>query len=92
MLHASALNVSRSDGFGQFVLETARSRDGFIRMIEQNVSFYRRVHNQAEPRRRPPHKIACGKNRELLPVIGLSSSRIDRPQGSWFTSQLPTTG
>ncbi|MGY3461333.1 chemotaxis methyl-accepting protein methylase [Bradyrhizobium sp. LM3.4] len=28
------------------------------------------------------HKIACGRNREPLPVIGLSSSRIDRPQGS----------
>src|SRR5262245_24606619 len=39
-----------------------------------------------------PHKIACGRKRELLPVIGLSSSRIDSPHGSWFTSQLPTTG
>jgi len=29
-----------------------------------------------------PHKIAWGRNREPLPVIGLSSSRIDRPQGS----------
>ncbi len=28
------------------------------------------------------HKIACGTNRELLPVIGLSSSRIESPHGS----------
>ena len=39
-----------------------------------------------------PHKIACGTNREVFPVIGFSSSRIDRPQGAWSTSQLPITG
>jgi hypothetical protein len=38
------------------------------------------------------HKIACGTKREVLPVIGFSSSRIDRPQGAWSTSQLPITG
>ena len=36
--------------------------------------------------------IACGRNRDVLPVIGFSSSRIDRPHGTWSTSQLPSTG
>ena len=38
------------------------------------------------------HTIACGKNLDVLPVIGFSSSRIDRPQGWWSTNQLPSTG
>jgi hypothetical protein len=38
------------------------------------------------------YKIACGKNRDVLPVIGFSSSRIDNPQATWSTSQLPSTG
>ena len=34
------------------------------------------------PRRwRARYRIACGKKREVLPVIGFSSSRIDRPHG-----------
>ncbi len=40
---------------------------------------------KAVPRRRAEpagsYKIACGRNREVLPVIGFSSSRIDRPHG-----------
>jgi hypothetical protein len=27
------------------------------------------------------YKIACGRKRDVLPVIGFSSSRIDSPQG-----------
>jgi len=38
------------------------------------------------------HKIACGKNLDVFPVIGFSSSRIDNPHGVWSTNQLPTTG
>ena len=38
------------------------------------------------------YRIACGRNRELLPVIGFSSSRIDRPQGAWSIGPLPSTG
>jgi hypothetical protein len=36
--------------------------------------------------------MACGKNREVLPMIGSSSSRTDSPHGVWSTSQLPSTG
>jgi len=39
-----------------------------------------------------PQRIACGMNRELLPVISLSSSWMDKPPGSWSTNQLPITG
>ena len=28
-----------------------------------------------------PYRIACGRKREVLPVIGFSSSRTDNPQG-----------
>ncbi len=27
------------------------------------------------------HRIACGRNRDVLPVIGFPSSRTDRPHG-----------
>ena len=38
------------------------------------------------------YRMACGRNRELLPVIGFSSSRIESPHGAWSISQLPITG
>ena len=40
----------------------------------------------------PGYTIACGRKRDVLPVIGFSSSRIDSPHGTWSTTQLPSTG
>lgn len=61
----------------QFVPRRRRARP--LSMREPRIQL---ASHKGRREEEAPHKIAWGRNREPLPVIGLSSSRIDRPQGS----------